>query len=122
MGIMAKNKSVGVRLEVQEWAAIDIEAKTLGMTRNAYLRMLIVRGRERLIVEYMRTMINELAATTTSRLDKILEVAGENNAYTKARIKSLKPDYLPEVEAQVERIREFVQRTSANANAKELKS
>ena len=53
-------KSVGVRIKSRDLQKIEAEGKALELTRTAYLRMLIDRGREKIGADFAKAEIAQL--------------------------------------------------------------
>ena len=59
MNIERKEK-VTVRYTKAELAALDGEAKTLGMSRSEYIRTLMQHGKSRLYIEYLHGLVEQI--------------------------------------------------------------
>jgi len=59
MSIERKEK-VTVRYTKAELATLDGEAKTLGMSRSEYIRVLMQHGKSRLYIEYLHGMVEQI--------------------------------------------------------------
>ena len=59
MNIERKEK-VTVRYTKAELAALDGEAKTLGMSRSEYIRTLMQHGKSRLYIEYLHSLVEQI--------------------------------------------------------------
>lgn len=53
-------KSIGVRIKIRDLQKIEAEAKALELTRTAYLRMLIDRGREKIGADFAKSELAKL--------------------------------------------------------------
>jgi hypothetical protein len=55
-----RKEKVTVRYTKAELAALDGEAKTLGMTRSEYIRTLMMHGKSRLYIEYLHGLVEQI--------------------------------------------------------------
>lgn len=55
-----RKEKVTVRYTKAELAALDGEAKTLGMTRSEYIRVLMHHGKSRLYIEYLHGLVEQI--------------------------------------------------------------
>lgn len=77
-----RKQIVTMRYTPQELAVLDGEAKTLGMSRSEYIRVLMQHGKSRLYIEYLHglveqinTRMGELAEQKTTPESGILSTA-----------------------------------------------
>ncbi|MBU2718915.1 hypothetical protein HF563_05905 [Acidithiobacillus ferridurans] len=55
-----RKQIVTMRYTSAELAALDREAKTLGMTRSEYIRTLMQHGKSRLYIEYLHGLVEQI--------------------------------------------------------------
>ena len=55
-----RKEKVTVRYTKAELAALDGEAKTLGMSRSEYIRVLMQHGKSRLYIEYLHGLVEQI--------------------------------------------------------------
>jgi hypothetical protein len=68
-----RKEKVTVRYTKAELATLDGEAKTLGMSRSEYIRVLMQHGKSRLYIEYLHDLVEQINT-------KIGELAGQKAA------------------------------------------
>ena len=55
-----RKKYVTMRYTTEEIATLDSEAKTLGMTRSEYIRVLMQMGKGRLYIDYLHGLVEQI--------------------------------------------------------------
>ena len=114
-----RKKYVTMRYTQEEIATLDSEAKTLGMTRSEYIRVLMQMGKGRLYIEHLHGLVEQIN-TKLARLEDVdfARMAAKVNwlALAVKEIQSLsrngaeyaKAPYLQQVDADVQKLKDAI--------------
>jgi hypothetical protein len=114
-----RKKYVTMRYTKEEIATLDSEAKTLGMTRSEYIRVLMQMGKGRLYIDYLHSLVGQIN-TKLARIEDVdfARLAAKVNWLTLAvkEIQSLSRNgaeyaqapYLQKVDTDVQKLKDAI--------------
>ena len=112
-------KIIKLGISDEELARIDGEAKTLGMSRSEYIRVLMQMGKGRLYIDYLHSLVEQI----NSKLSRIEDVdfarlatkvnwltlaVKEIQGLTRNGAEQVKATYLPKVDAEVQKLKDAI--------------
>ncbi len=114
-----RKKYVTMRYTQEEIATLDSEAKTLGMTRSEYIRVLIQMGKGRLYIDYLHSLVAEINAKLAriedvdfarlvTKVNWVTLAVKEIQSLSRNGAEHAKAPYLPKVDAEVQKLKEAI--------------
>ena len=112
-------KIIKLGISDEELARIDSEAKTLGMSRSEYIRVLMQMGKGRLYIDYLHSLVEQIN-TKLARIEDIdfarlqakvnwLTLAiKEIQGLTRNGAEQARAPYLPKVDAEVQKLKDAI--------------
>lgn len=110
-----RKEKVTVRYTPQELAVLDGEAKTLGMSRSEYIRVLMQHGKSRLYIEYLHGLVEQI----NTKMGELAEqkAAPESAALSQAAA-AASPDVLQRILTGLQVLHAKVEHIEAFADAR----
>ena len=112
-------KIIKLGISDEELARIDSEAKTLGMSRSEYIRVLMQMGKGRLYIDYLHSLVEQIN-TKLARIEDVdfARLAAKVNwltlsikeiqGLTRNGAEQARAPYLPKVDAEVQKLKEAI--------------
>lgn len=112
-------KIIKLGISDEELARIDNEAKTLGMTRSEYIRVLMQMGKGRLYVDYLHSLVEQINTKLApiqdadftrlvAKVNWLTLAVKEIQGLTRNGAEQAKVSYLPKVDAEVQKLKEAI--------------
>ena len=114
-----RKKIVTMRYTSEEVATLDSEAKTLGMTRSEYTRVLIQMGKGRLYIDYLHSLIEQINtklariedvdfARLATKVNWLTLAVKEIQGLTRNGAEQAKAPYLCKVDEEVQKLKDAI--------------
>jgi len=108
-----------MRYTSEEVATLDSEAKTLGMTRSEYIRVLMQVGKGRLYIDYLHSLVEQINAKLAriedvdfarlvTKVNWVTLAVKEIQSLSRNGAEHAKAPYLPKVDAEVQKLKEAI--------------
>ena len=102
-----------------ELAKIDGEAKTLGMSRSEYIRVLMQTGKGRLYIEYLHSLVEQINtklariedvdfARLVKKVNWLIPAVKEIQGLTRNGAEHAKAPYIAKVDADVQKMKDAI--------------
>ena len=112
-------KIIKLGISDEELARIDNEAKTLGMTRSEYIRVLMQMGKGRLYVDYLHSLVEQINTKLApiqdadftrlvAKVNWLTLAVKEIQGLTRNGAEQAKVSYLTKVDAEVQKLKEAI--------------
>ena len=114
-----RKKYVTMRYTTEELAKLDSEAKTLGMTRSEYIRVLMQMGKGRLYIDYLHSLVEQINtklariedvdfARLVAKVNWLTLTVKEIQGITRSGAEQAKASFLNKVDADVQKLRDAI--------------
>ena len=114
-----RKKYVTMRYTTEEIATLDSEAKTLGMTRSEYIRVLMQMGKGRLYIDYLHSLVEQINTKLApiqdadftrlvAKVNWLTLAVKEIQGLTRNGAEQAKAPYLPKVDAEVQKLKDAI--------------
>ena len=114
-----RKEKVTVRYTKAELAVLDSEAKTLGMSRSEYIRVLMQHGKSRLYVEYLHGLVEQINTKLTriedvdfarlvAKVNWLTLTVKEIQGITRNGAEQVKAPFLAKVDADVQKLKDAI--------------
>ena len=118
---MGKRAQKIIKLGVsdEELAKLDSEAKTLGMTRSEYIRVLMQMGKGRLYIDYLHSLVEQINtklariedvdfARLVAKVNWLTLTVKEIQGITRNGAEQVKAPFLNKVDADVQKLKDAI--------------
>ena len=118
---MGKRAQKIIKLGVsdEELAKLDSEAKTLGMTRSEYIRVLMQMGKGRLYIDYLHSLVEQINtklariedvdfARLVAKVNWLTLSVKEIQGITRNSAEQVKAPFLNRVDADVQKLKDAI--------------
>lgn len=114
-----RKERVTIRYTTEELAKLDSEAKTLGLSRSEYIRVLMQMGKGRLYVEYLHGLVEQINtklarvedvdfARLVAKVNWLTLNVKEIQGITRNGAEQAKAPYLAKVDADVQKLKNAI--------------
>jgi hypothetical protein len=112
-------KIIKLGISDEELARIDGEAKTLGMARSEYIRVLMQMGKGRLYIDYLHSLVEQINgklapiqdvdfARLVKKVNWLITTVQEIQSLTRNGAEHAKAPFLAKVDADVQKMKDAI--------------